>query len=117
MISGVKDSKYGISIQLDESTDVTKNAQLLVNVRYTQENAVRTEVLNSKKLSGTTKGKDIFEDLENFFKLSKLDWGELIGCTTDGAPSMLGRKSGFKVHVTAVAPNVSFVNCFIHRFA
>ena len=30
---------------------------------------------------------------------------------------MLGHKSGFKAHVTAVAPNVTFVDCFIHRFA
>ena len=116
VISGVKDSKYGFSIQLNESTDVTNNAQLLVYVCYTQENAVKTELLMSKELSGTTKGKDIFEALDNFFKLNKLEWGKLIGCTTDGAPSMLGRKSGFKAHVTAVAPNVTFVHCFIHRF-
>ena len=85
--------------------------------RYTQENAVKTELLMSKELSGTTKGKYIFEVLDNFFKLNKLDWGKLIGCATDGVPSMLGRKSGFRAHVTAVAPNVTFVHCFIHRFA
>ncbi|XP_077965569.1 zinc finger BED domain-containing protein 5-like, partial [Styela clava] len=45
VISGVKDSEYGFSIQLDESTDVTNNAQLLVYVRYTQEKAVKTELL------------------------------------------------------------------------
>ena len=56
VISGVKDSKYGFSIQLDESTDVTNNAQLLVYVRYTQDNYVKTELLMSKELSGTTKG-------------------------------------------------------------
>ena len=41
VILGVKDSKYGFSIQLDESTDVTNNAQLLVYVRYTQDNSVK----------------------------------------------------------------------------
>ena len=85
VISEVKDSKYGFSIQLDESTDVTNNAQLLVYVRYTQDNAVKTALLMSKELSGTTKGKDIFEALDNFFKLNELDWRKLIGCTTDGA--------------------------------
>ena len=30
---------------------------------------------------------------------------------------MLGYKSGFKAHVTAVAPNMTFVHCFIHRLA
>jgi len=36
VISGVKDSKYVFSIQLDESMDVTNNAQLLsVYLLYT----------------------------------------------------------------------------------
>ena len=35
VISGVKDSKYGFSMQLDELTDITNNAQLLVYTRYT----------------------------------------------------------------------------------
>ena len=78
---------------------------------------MKTELLMGKELSSTTKGKHVFEALDNFFKLNELDWGKLIGCTTDAAPSMLGYKSGFKAHVTAVAPNVTFVHCFIHRFA
>ena len=117
VISGVKDLKYGFSIHLDEPKDVTNNAQLLVYVRYTQDNSVKTKLLMSKELFGTTKRKDIFKALDNFLKLNELDWGRLIGFTTDGAPSMLGHKSGFKAHVTAVAPNVTFVYCFIHRFA
>ena len=30
---------------------------------------------------------------------------------------MLGRKSGFQALVKAVSPSVTFVHCFIHRFA
>ena len=66
VISGVKDLQYGFSIQLDESTDVTNNAQLHVYVRYTQDNSVKTELLMSKELSGTTQRKDIFEALTIF---------------------------------------------------
>ena len=40
---------------------------------------------------------------------------KLVGCTTDGAPAMLGRKSGFQARVKAVSP--STVYCFLHRFA
>ena len=43
--------------------------------------------------------------------------GQLIGCTTDGAPSMLGQKSGFQAYWKTVSPNATFVHCFIHRFA
>ena len=36
VIPGVKDSKFGFSIQLDESTDITNNDQLFVYVRLRQ---------------------------------------------------------------------------------
>ena len=69
VISVVKDSKFGFLMQLHESTDITNNAQLLVYVRYTtRDNDVKTELLMSKELSSTTKGKDVFEVLDNFFK-------------------------------------------------
>ena len=62
----MKDSKFGFSIKLDESTDITSNAQLFVYVRYiTQDNYVKTELLMNKELFSTRKGKDVFEQ---FFK-------------------------------------------------
>ena len=61
VISGVKDLKFGFSMQLDESTDITKSAQLLVYVRYsTQDDDVKTELLVSKELSSPTKRKGYF---------------------------------------------------------
>ena len=83
----MKDSKFGFSMQLEESTDITNNAQLPVYVRYTtQDNDVKTELLMSKELSSTTKRKDVFEVLDNFFKQSELDRKKFIDCTTDGVP-------------------------------
>ncbi|XP_068250328.1 zinc finger BED domain-containing protein 5-like [Palaemon carinicauda] len=117
VVEGVKSSKYGFAIQLDESTDVTNCSQLLVYVYFTQSNAAKTELLLSQGLFSTTTGKDIFNVLDNFLQQNELDWGKLVGCTTDGAPPMLGRKSGFQAHVKAVAPNATAVHCFIHRFA
>uniref|UniRef100_UPI00358DF206 zinc finger BED domain-containing protein 5-like n=1 Tax=Myxine glutinosa TaxID=7769 RepID=UPI00358DF206 len=117
VIAGVRASKFGFAIQLDESTDVANCCQLLVYVRFTQNNTMKTELLLSQELSSTTKGKDVFNVLDNFFKQNELDWGKLVGCTTDGAPSTLGRKSGFQAHVKAVSPNATGVHCFIHRFA
>ena len=72
-------------MQLDESTDITNSAQLLVYVRYSTHD-VKTEWLMSKELSSTTKGKDVFEVLDNFFKQYELDRKKLIDCTTDGVP-------------------------------
>ena len=61
VISGVKNLKFGFSMQLGESTDITNSAQLLVYVRYsTQDNDVKTELLMSKELSSPTKRKGYF---------------------------------------------------------
>ena len=61
VISGVKDSKFGFSMQLDESTNITNSAQLLVYVRYsTQDDDVKTELLMRKELSSPTKRKGCF---------------------------------------------------------
>nr|XP_039264455.1 zinc finger BED domain-containing protein 5-like isoform X1 [Styela clava]XP_039264457.1 zinc finger BED domain-containing protein 5-like isoform X1 [Styela clava] len=117
VIAGVRNSKFGFALQLDESTDVTNCCQLLAYVRFIQNDTVKTELMLNHELSTTSKGKDIFNSLDNFFKENELDWGNLVGCTTDGAPSMLGRKSGFQALVKAVSPRVVSVHCFIHRFA
>ena len=104
-------------MHLDESTDVTNCGQLLVYVRFTENDIVRTKLLMSKEVSGTTKGKDIFNIVDEFFKKNNLEWSKLVGCATDGAPVMLGRKSGFQSYIKAVSPEIIFTHCFIHRFA
>ena len=71
----------------------------------------------NEALEATTKGDDIFQIVNSFFKQHGLKWENLSGCTTDGAPAMLGRKSGFRARVMEVAPHVKFLNCMIHRFA
>ena len=70
----------------------------------------------SRKLSSTTKGKDVFDTLNNFFKHNETDWKKLIGCTTDEASSMLGRKSGFTTYAKTVSSNANIVHCFTNTF-
>ena len=70
----------------------------------------------SKKVPGTTKGKDIFNIVDEFFKKNDLEWSKLVGCATDGAPAMLGRKSRSQSYVKAVSPEIIFTHCFISVF-
>ena len=107
---------------MDKSTNITNYCQLLANVRYTQANIMKTELLlkfttELHEVSTTTKGKNISDILDSFFKKNGQDWKNLVECTTDGAPSMLGCGSGFQSYVKAVSANVTSVHCFIHRFA
>ena len=55
--------------------------------------------------------------MDEFFQKNGLEWSKLVGCTTDGAPAILGRKSGFQSYVKAVSPGIIFTHYFIHRFA
>lgn len=105
------------SLQLDESTDVSCCAQLLVYARYISGNSIKEQYLFSEPLQTTCKGEDIFKTLKVFFEKHKLDWKRLVGICTDGAPSMIGYKSGFKGLINNIAPHVSFTHCLIHRFA
>ena len=117
ILAEIKESKFGLAMQLDQSTDITNYCQLLVYVRYAQANIMKTELLLNHEVSTTTKEKDIFDILDNFFKRNGLHWKNFVWCTTEGAPSMLGCRSGFQWYFKAVLPNVTSVHYFIYSFS
>ena len=60
VISDICRSKSGFAIQLDESTDVTNCAQLLIFVRHVGKEGVKEEFLMNAALEAAIKGDDIF---------------------------------------------------------
>ena len=92
VISDICRLESGFAIQLDESTDLTNCAQLLIFVRYVGKEGIKEEFLMNAALEATTKGDDIFQMVNSFFKQYGLKWENLRGCTTDKAPAMLGQK-------------------------
>ncbi|XP_037299508.1 protein ZBED8 [Manduca sexta] len=116
VISEIKDSPM-FALQLDESTDVASCSQLLVFTRYIKDDDVKEEYLFCKSLPTTTRGEDVFQTLKEFIEENGLDWLKLIGTCTDGAPSMMGIRSGFQALVKQVAPQVFGYHCLIHRYA
>ena len=84
------------AIQLDESTDVARCAQLLVFVRDIKDGDLKEEFLFCHALEATTKGEDIFLEVSKFFEKKGLSGDNVCGNTTDGAPAMLVSHSGFK---------------------
>ena len=68
VITEVQGSKYGFAIQLDEATDVSNCAQLLVFVRYATKDSIGSELLLSIEMRITIKGEGVFELVDNFFK-------------------------------------------------
>uniref|UniRef100_K7FHZ8 DUF4371 domain-containing protein n=1 Tax=Pelodiscus sinensis TaxID=13735 RepID=K7FHZ8_PELSI len=103
------------AIQLDELTNVALCSQLLVFARYMVD--FKDEFLFCKTLDTITKAQDVMEIVNNFFQVHGLDWVNLVGVTTDGAPPMLGSRLGLQTLVKQHAPMVTRVHCFIHREA
>ena len=68
VIAELKKAPFGkFAIQLDESTDVTACAQLLVFVRYVSGEDFKEDFLFCHTLDSITRGKDIFIKISKFF--------------------------------------------------
>ena len=65
----------------------------------------------------STKGEDVMQKITEVFEAKGLDWGNLCGICTDGAPAMLGSQSSFVTRVIKKAPNAIPTHCMIHRQA
>ncbi|KAF0748418.1 protein FAM200A-like, partial [Aphis craccivora] len=92
-------------------------AQLLVFARYVHSGVFKEEFIFCSPLETPTKATDILEKVASFFETENLSWNKLCGCCTDGAPAMMGSRSGFQVHVKNRSPNVKGSHCMIHRQA
>ena len=115
VVDEIKKSLF--AIQLDESTDVSQFSQLLAFVRYVHGGNFKEEFLFCKPLKLNTRAEDVLEAVNDFFNENGLDWVNLVGITTDDAPTMLGSRSGFQTLVKQRAPLAIGVHCFIHREA
>lgn len=83
------------AIALDESTDVSDTAQLLVFIRGVGEYfTITEELVEMRSLKGTTTGLDVATETIKALENIGLEWEQLSGITTDGAPSMVGVRSG-----------------------
>ncbi|GBN99116.1 General transcription factor II-I repeat domain-containing protein 2A [Araneus ventricosus] len=109
------------SIAMDESsTDINDTAQLVLFIRCVDENFDITEELACMhSLKGTTKGCDIFRKFQEGLLTLKVPITNICNFTTDGAPNMTGKKSGFLGLFNQNCPwnNVVFLHCVIHQDA
>uniref|UniRef100_A0A8C5HK32 HAT C-terminal dimerisation domain-containing protein n=1 Tax=Gouania willdenowi TaxID=441366 RepID=A0A8C5HK32_GOUWI len=82
------------SIHLDESTDVSDCATLLVYVRCVWETEFVEDLLCCLNIPNGTKGEQIFSVLSNYVVTEcGLSWANCKGITSDGAANMTGRNS------------------------
>ena len=97
------------ALQLNESTDVSRSAQLVGFVRYRDADYIAEHILFCKSLQGRSTGKDIFNVADAFFAEKILNWTR---CS-----SMTGTIKGFVTLAKEKNPNVKSTHCIIHREA
>ena len=81
------------------------------------EEKFKEEFLLCRELETTTKAQDVFVLIDNFFQENVIEWKNLCGIRTDGAPAMLGSRSVLQKLVNDKSPQVTGIHCMIHRQA
>ncbi|GFU91380.1 SCAN domain-containing protein 3 [Trichonephila clavipes] len=105
------------ALQVDETTDITGNAQLIAFVRFIHENDIINQFLCCRELPDFTTGKHIFQVISSYLEEIKVSWKSCIGICTDGAPAMTGHLKGFVAHVKELNEDILVTHCFLHREA
>ncbi|GFY62360.1 general transcription factor II-I repeat domain-containing protein 2 [Trichonephila inaurata madagascariensis] len=109
------------SLALDESTDVSDTAQVLIFIRGVDKSyEVYEELLDIDSIHGTATGADIFKGVENAINKKNLRWRNLKSITTDGGKNMCGKNKGVVALVSKAVENDGgskplVLHCIIHQ--
>ncbi|UYV84568.1 EPM2AIP1, partial [Cordylochernes scorpioides] len=109
------------SLALDESTDVSDTAQVLIYIRGVDKSyEVHEELLDMYSIHGTTTGTDIFKGVEMAINKKNLRWKNLKCITTDGGKNMSGKDKGVVALVSKAVENDGgskplVFHCIIHQ--
>ena len=106
-----------LAIQLDETTDIAGQAQLLVYARYCWDGEIMEDLMFCHQMECRTTSSDVFNVLCDFFSESKLTWERCVGVCTDSAASMTGKHSGVVACIREEVPSIIQTHCMIHREA
>ncbi|XP_065664410.1 protein FAM200C-like [Hydra vulgaris] len=116
-ICQMEDAYY--SIALDESTDVTDSAEILLFVWViTADFKSYEELFTLATLKGKTRGCDIFAAFKEKICLAQLQLKKIVSICSDGAHSMRGKNEGFIAFLKNKLPDpdclITF-HCILHQ--
>lgn len=101
-------------LQLDESTNVRSNAQLVTLVRYVHTDDIYDHILFCKALEGKTTGEDIVNVVNTFFCKNGFSWKLCYSICMDAAASMMGSTRALIVRIKQENPDIRWTHCVIH---
>ena len=96
-----------LAIQIDDSTDVSNKAVLLIFIRYRGKENIVEDMLTSEELTERTTAQKIFNKIDEFIAGKGLIWTNCVGVCTDGAAAMTGRHSRVIELIKRVAPEAA----------
>uniref|UniRef100_A0A8C4RV02 Uncharacterized protein n=1 Tax=Erpetoichthys calabaricus TaxID=27687 RepID=A0A8C4RV02_ERPCA len=105
------------SMQLDESTDISGEAQLVVFVRVPDSEDIIEHILLCRPLPERTTGEEIFKHIDDFFHEHDILWFWCVAICSDGAAAMTGRTAGFIVRARQQNNSIASSHCILHRHA
>ena len=105
------------ALQADESIDVSGRAQLLLFIRFVDEEEIVENFLCCKELTATTTGQNIFDCVSMYLHSQQLSWVAFLGICTDGASAMVGSLNGFVVLAKSCNPRITSTQCFLYHEA
>ena len=116
-IAQIQDSPCRISLQFDEITDIKSISQLVAYVRFVKENVIVDEFLFCHEMKEKTRSIDVFDLVNAFLRENSIAWNKVSLVCTDGAPTIIGHRSGFPALMKQVAPHLVSNHCAIHKYA
>ena len=107
------------AIQLDETTDVSSKAQLIVFCRFASisNKKITEHYLFCKPLGVDATANAIFEKLDDYLKEKGLSWENCKSVTTDGAAAMTESINGVVKKIKERSPKCISIHCILHREA
>ena len=114
LINELKRSGY-FPLQIDETTEIIKKAQLLRVVRFVDCDSIREDDLFHEELPERTAGQEIFRGTHEFFTARGIDWKNCLNICTDGVSAMMGEGRGLAALVKRQNPAIKITHCCLHR--
>ena len=83
-------------------------------MRFVKENAIVDDSLFCQDIMERTRTKDVFDFVYAFLRENSIAWNNVGSVCTDGAPAMIGHRSGFVALMRQIAPYIVSNHCAIH---
>ena len=108
----IKDAHF-VSIQADETTDVSCKRQLVIILRYLCNGEIKERFLgfHKAKVKTAVAITDLLQEQIEPYNLKE----KLISQTYDGASTMSGRRGGVQAKMREQYPYAHFVHCYAHQ--